>query len=557
MKRIHILIIILTVFNAVNAQPAWIKKASKSVFTVKTFSADGNLIGSANGFFVGDKGEAVSSFTPFKGASSAIVIDAKGKEMKVECILGASDTYDIVKFRAVAKQTVPLKLADSPSHEENAVWLLPYSAKKTPTPIKGQITKAEVFSGNYTYYTIMAEAPENTISCPFLNDEGHVIGLLQAPVKNKKNNCFAVSSAFANDLKISGLSINDAALKSILIKKELPNEIDQAILTMYIAGATLDSAAYENLVEDFIKKFPNSADGYIYRARLHTNANRFAQADEDMQRAIKYADKKDDAHYNYASLIYNKEIYKNNIPYDKWSLEKAAEETETAYSINPVSTYKQLKAQVRLAQKQYEEAYNEYMFIINSGTRSAEMFFMAAKCKEIMNDTTSMLTLLDSAVNTFSRPYLKTAAPYIIARGQAFAKAGRYRNAVADFNEYEKLMSSQLNDNFYYIRAQTELDGNMFQQALDDITKAIEMSPQNDLYYAEKASIEVRVGMLEEAISTSKECIKLSPESSDGYLFLGYALCLKGKKEEGLKHLERAKELGDEQAQTIIDRYRQ
>ncbi|MGN1262960.1 MAG: hypothetical protein ACI4TW_02895 [Prevotella sp.] len=557
MKRIYIFIIILAVFNAIKAQPAWVKKASKSVFTVKTFSADGNQIGSANGFFVGENGEAVSCFTPFKGAASAIVIDAQGKEMIVDYILGANETYDVVKFHAVAKRTIPLVIAQSPAQEKSTAWLLPYCAKKALTPIKGEITKAELFSDKYTYYTITAEVPENTISCPFLNDNGEVIGLLQTSVKNKGNNCFAVSSAFANDLKISGLSINDAALKSIFIKKELPNDIDQAILTMYIAGATLDSAAYENLVEDFINKFPNAADGYIYRARLHTNANRFDKADEDMLKAIKCADKKDDAHYNYASIIYNKEIYKKDIPYDKWSFDKAAEEAETAYMINPVSTYKQLKAQIRLAQKQYEEAYNEYKTIIDGGTRTAELFFMAAKCKEIMNDSIAMVALLDSAVNTFSRPYLKTAAPYIIARGQALAKVGRYRNAVADFNEYEKLMSNQLNDNFYYIKAQTELDGNMFQQALNDITKAIEMNPEYDIYYAEKASIEVRVGMLDEAISTSKECIRLAPDSSNGYLFLGYALCLKGEKEEGLKNLEKAKELGDEQAQSIMDKYKQ
>ena len=58
------------------AQPNWVKKATKSVFTVKTFAADGSLIGSSNGFFTGTDGEAVSNFTPFKGAVRAVIIDA-------------------------------------------------------------------------------------------------------------------------------------------------------------------------------------------------------------------------------------------------------------------------------------------------------------------------------------------------------------------------------------------------------------------------------------------------------------------------------------------------
>ena len=59
-------------------QPSWVKKATKSVFTLKTFAADGSLIASSNGFFTGSNGEAVSSFSPFKGASRAIIIDSQG-----------------------------------------------------------------------------------------------------------------------------------------------------------------------------------------------------------------------------------------------------------------------------------------------------------------------------------------------------------------------------------------------------------------------------------------------------------------------------------------------
>ena len=62
------------------SQPSWVKNASKSVFTLKTFSADGQLIASNNGFFTGTNGEAVSSFAPFKGASQAVIIDSQGKE---------------------------------------------------------------------------------------------------------------------------------------------------------------------------------------------------------------------------------------------------------------------------------------------------------------------------------------------------------------------------------------------------------------------------------------------------------------------------------------------
>jgi hypothetical protein len=49
--------------------------------------------------------------------------------------------------------------------------------------------------------------------------------------------------------------------------------------------------------------------------------------------------------------------------------------------------------------------------------------------------------------------------------------------------------------------------------------------------------------------------MRLDPEGSDGYLMAGIAQCQKGQKEEGLKNLQKAKELGNDQAQTFIDKY--
>ena len=81
------------------------------------------------------------------------------------------------------------------------------------------------------------------------------------------------------------------------------------------------------------------------------------------------------------------------------------------------------------------------------------------------------------------------------------------------------------------------------------------MNPQYDLYYAEKASLQVRVGLYDEAIATANECVKIAPDHSDGYLFLGIAQCQKGLKAEGLKNLQKARELGDSQADVLIEKY--
>ena len=82
------------------------------------------------------------------------------------------------------------------------------------------------------------------------------------------------------------------------------------------------------------------------------------------------------------------------------------------------------------------------------------------------------------------------------------------------------------------------------------------MNPNEVLYYAEKASLEIRVGLYDQAISTAQECIAIDAENSDGYLFLGLAQCLKGQKADGIKNLQKAKELGDSQADALIEKYK-
>ncbi|MBR1395284.1 MAG: hypothetical protein IJ559_06475 [Prevotella sp.] len=553
MNRVYTIIMALLVAVAVTAQPSWVKKASKSVFMLKTFDDKGSLLASSCGFFTGEQGEAVSSFTPFKGAYRAVVIDALGRELPVACMLGANDTYDVARFRVDTKKTVPLTIAATNASADDQVWLLPYhEVKNVP---QGSIRKAETFRQGYAYYTVALNMPGGTASCPLMNEAGEVLGLMQQPYRQDDTLSYAVSARFADSLSINGLSINDRTLRSTYIKKDLPQSLEQAILTLYMAQGSLDSAAYDQILTDFIARFPDSPDGYTYRAERAAANKHFAEAAADMEKAIRVADKKDEVHFTYSKLIYQKELYMSNDPYDGWSLDKALEEARTAERINPIPVYRQQQAVILYAQKKYAEASDIYTTITGSELRSAGLFYEASRCKAALNDTIGQLALLDSCVAMFSKPYLKEAAPYLMMRAQALLEAGKFRQATTDLNDYEKLMQATVNANFYYLRFQAEVGGRLYQQALNDIDQAIKMQPEYDLYYAEKASLQVRVGLYDEAIATANECIRVAPDYSDGYLFLGIAQCLKGNKVEGVKNLQRAKELGDPQANDLIEKY--
>ena len=549
------ILLLLTILPISAQNPSWAKKATNAVFTLKTFSADGSLLGSSNGFFIGEQGQAISSFSPFKNAQRAVIIDAQGKEIEVECLMGYNDMYDVAKFQVAAKKTQALSIAQSSANSGSSLWLIPYSVKKVPNFINGTVNNAEKFGEGYSYYTLNITANDQQVGSPLLNEQGEVIGILQPSANDKQNTGYAVSALFANNLRITGLSMNDAVLRSVKITKALPDDQNEATLALYVSASAMDAAEYNRLIDRFIEKFPKATDGYVYRARQEMNSGNFQSADDDMKLALKVADAKDDAHYQYAQLIFQKNVFQADKSFAPWTLDLALQESKAAYAINPQPIYRQQQAQILYAQEQYDAAYELYIELAKTDMMKAESYYSAAQCKMRKDDKEAALALLDSAINTFTKPYIKTAAPYLLARAQVLYEAKKYRPAVNDYNDYETLMAAQVNANFYFLREQAEFAGHLYQQALNDIRRAVEMAPDELVYRAEKANVELRVGMIDDAIESAKGCISIAPGESDGYLFLGLAQCVKGLKTEGLKNLEKAKELGNSQAQSLIDKY--
>lgn len=554
MKNIGLFItlIILCVCGNVKAQTSAVKNAAKSVFKLTTYNADGSVLATSNGVFVGNNGEAISDLKPFIGAAKATVTDTKGREMNVERIMGINDLYDVAKFM-VSGKTTPLPMAQSASTSGSQAWLVGY-AKKSPTITAATVKSVETFMDKYSYYIFSLTAPENTNACPFVNSEGQVIGIMQPSTTS--SDIHATDAKFIVDLQTSGLSIEDETMKKIGIPIALPSDKDQALLTLMMAAQTNDSIKHAAIVSDFISQYPTSVDGYTAQAQIYVNANEFDKAAKEMETAIKKAEKEDEAHYNYSKIIYEKEVYKSNIPYEPWSLDKAYDEINKAYAINPQPSYQHQQALIIYAKGDYQKAYDMFMNLTKTSIRNPELFYSASQCKQMLKaPAKEVIALLDSAINNTDTLRIREAAPYFLARAEAYMTTDSFRQAVFDYTRYEILVNGNVNSNFYYIREQAEVKAKLYQQALIDITNAIALNPKEPTYYAEKASLELRVKMVDDAIKTASRCIELAPEYADGYLLLGLAQITKGNKTEGLANLEKAKQLGHIQAQEMIDKY--
>ncbi len=544
--------------------PRWANKARQAVFSVITYDAADKLLGTGNGFYIAADGTALSDYMLFRGAVRAEVIGSDGKTYPVAEILGANEIYDVVKFRVATTSECPsLQLAEKAPAVGERVYLLPYSTQQSGDIVQGKVSEETKIETSYGYYTLDMTLRDKMASCPLVNVEGQVFGIAQLPSSaddSSKNTCYALDARFGAALSISALSLNDGSLNGIGIKKGLPETESQALVMLYVASTNAGAADYSVMLDDFIKKFPDSADGYLRRAQF-----RFSQPEADMQpieadmqEAISRADddNRADVLYQCANIVYNYCLLSADKPYGDWTWDKALDLVKQAEAISATPVYSRLEGDICFAKQDYAAAYAAFEKVNSSNIASANSYYSAAHSKELMQaPVEEVVALMDSCLNTFGKPYTQSAAPYLLERARIYMQANMARPAMLDYEEYYKVVNGQVNDVFYQLRGQAELRARAYRRALDDYQRAIEMNPEEATYRAELAAVHITVGQYEEAVGVLDEALERNPNYADLYRLKGLALLQLKKKKEARPLLDKAKELGDVNVDALIEKY--
>lgn len=566
MKKILILPLLLffLIQGSMAQTPKWVEKAKRAVFSVVTYDKNDKMLNTGNGFFVSEDGLALSDYTLFKGAERAVVITSEGKQMPVSLILGANDMYDVIKFRvAITEKKVPALIVAKTAPAVGAdAWMLPYSTQKSIACVTGKVKEVSKVAGEYHYYTLGMQMKDKMVSCPVMNAEGQVFGIAQKSSGiDTVTTCYAAGAAFAMSQKISALSLGDAALKKIGIRKGLPETEDQALVYLFMASSSLSGDDYEKLLDDFIRQFPANADGYLRRANYYAAKGKddqtwYDKAVVDFNQALKVAQKKDDVYYNIGKLMYAYQLSKPEKTYKDWTYDTALQNVRQAIAIDPLPIYIQMEGDILFAQQDYAGALAAYEKVNASNIASPATFFSAAKTKELAKgDPKEVVALMDSCIARCPQPITADFAPYLLERAQMNMNAGQPRNAMLDYDAYHTAVKGEVNDVFYYYREQAALKARQFQRALDDIVKAIEMNPTDLTYQAEHAVVNLRVGRYEEAIQILNNILKADPKYAEAYRLLGLCQIQLKKTDEACGNFKKAKELGDPNVDELITKY--
>lgn len=537
---------------SVFAQPSAVKNVQKAVFAFITYDKEGKTLGEGHGVFVSNDGEAIAQCKPFIGCHRAVVTDNAGKTYEVKRMLGANEVHNVAHFKIDAK-TTPANIL-SAANPQQGTKLYCVGTKQSGTINEGAVKSVETFLDKYAYYIIKLTGQEGLGGCPFVTEQGQVVGLLE--ISANSADAYSTDIRYAKSLEPQMFSANDPALLQIHLPMQLPTDQEQArIVMMMLSGA--DSIKYVSAAKDYIESYPNAIEGYPIVASAEASSGNFANAENAFSQALKNCSDKAAANYEYSKFIYNKELYQPEPKHADWSLDKAMEYIKAAQAVDNSSLYRNHEAQILFAQKKYAEADGILTSLINAkDVNKAEIYYESARCKQALGKSDEeLIVLLDSAISNVDSLSITSAAPYFLMRGHVYDNMKKYRDAVLDYSRYQVLMQGRVYDDFYYTRFAAEAKGKMYQQALVDIHNCVLINPNEPLYPQEEAQLAIQVGLLDNAVSAATYCTKIAPESPTGYTLLGLALAKQGNKEEAKKNFQKAKELGDEKADELMQKY--
>ena len=543
--------------------------AYKAMLNVFAYDRDGRLLKSGTATFISARGEAVGQYATLAGAARAEAVDFKGNRYEVSRILGANRDQDLVRFTlAGVKKCDFLSLTTTACAEGTHLRLLHYTTSKKDLMPEVTVTRQEAYA-DYCYYTISAANDSSNFALPLVDDGGNLVAIVQRNASKNARTACAIDARFISGLRITALSAISSDLRAIGIAKALPADTKEALNYIYMLPQS-DTTAVNTAYADFIAAHPDRPEGFLGRAALAATAKRFAQTDADIATALQKASKEatdsltaaDAVHYQYSDILFRSLAEKADsalLSQQGWTYAKALSEAEQAYAIRPLTLYVMQQAKCLFADAQYAKAYEKFRSTTSDpGFATSDTYYWAARSLELSGgDAKEVIALLDSAVNAIQQPVNARSAQYYLERSQRLLRDGRYRDAVMDYNEYEKAIGPRnLNERFYYLRYEAEMEAHMYQQAIDDIRTAISSARQPLPYRLEEAFALLRVGEFQQAITAATALLKDLPESPDCHKVIGISYGELGKKALAQQHLQKARALGDTTVDQFIQKYK-
>ena len=185
------------------------------------------------------------------------------EQADVDLILGADDSYSLVRFQVGIKGNVVIPVVSSVQPMKSTVYVLKRAENGTMESVQATVADTAMIQGKYAYYTLDQQVDESLIGAPVFNASGVLMGILHAQIAGRSH---VLDIRFSKELKVAAFSSSSAAvaLNNIYIPKALPDTPEEALVYLYAKSRSADNEEYMDMVNRFIAAYPNNAEGYPF-----------------------------------------------------------------------------------------------------------------------------------------------------------------------------------------------------------------------------------------------------------------------------------------------------
>ncbi len=187
---------------------------------------------------------------------------------------------------------------------------------------------------------------------------------------------------------------------------------------------------------------------------------------------------------------------------------------------------------------------------------------------QALDETTSrdFFQIIDSLSAAIARSSdVPTALSLLLQRSVAHATTHNFTEALNDLNDYLSIDSTSLLAHWQRAYCQVMLSDYNAQQGIeaqlsvkraqDDLRMALSQDADNSLLAYNLATLLAMQKQYAEAIDLYRRALKLNPNLAEAWFNLGLSLVFSGQKEEGLRYLSKAGELGLYDAYSVMKQF--
>lgn len=485
------LIYILTLFIPGFAQlPAVVAKTEKAVFQIETFNEYGVTFSSGTGFFIDKNGTCITAWHVLEEAKFAFIEDHAGNKYRIKKITRTNVDADIVEFILdTRKNDFPfIPLASILPAKGTEVFTIGNPVGYKNIVSTGIISGYEIIDSTKTIET-STPISSGSSGGPLMNMQGHAIGVIRSSYSTAQNLNFATSIQERKKMKNDSLTDLMSDINGNFYMLNIKSKYDQKLTLNSIElldSMTVFNFSYVNL------SITRGNDAYVYCNTKNRDETFFIQEKDSITKhyikSSSLSETIEDAptiklgqviHFNLffdrIKSLKNFDL-KENMKGSNWSFQDITIPDKTYLTSEMFDTYNKSQfheTSTKLRREEFTEAKSDIDKLRNSIKNNELLEQLSAitsnslgKFDEAIESINNLIKLnptnadyyadlytvylnIDSTAKALENinkaiQYNEEYAYYFYCRGELNFKLERWKESIADYNEYLRLRKDDI-----------------------------------------------------------------------------------------------------------------